>query len=323
MVSRVLVTGGAGYIGSHTCKALARAGFEPITFDNLTRGHRHAVRWGPLVVGDVNDRSKLRAAIETYRPEAVIHLAAHAHVEESVIDPQKYYLNNVGATLALLDVMQAAGIARIVFSSSAATYGVPEVNPVSETMVQRPINPYGRSKLVVELVLADYHAAYGLSYAALRYFNVCGADPTGEIGEWRRTDTHLIPRALLAAKGILPHLDLYGTDYPTPDGTCVRDYIHVTDLADAHVQTLRRLLDTPTQALRLNLGSGIGRSVRDVVGAIERFLGCPVPVFIRPRRPGDPPGVVADMSEARHQLGFTTSYSDIDTIVRTASRLVP
>ena len=315
---RILVTGGAGYIGSHTCKALAQAGFEPVVFDNLETGHRAAVRWGPLVVGDIADRARLEAAVLHFNPAAVVHFAAYAYVGESVSDPLRYYRNNVGGTLALLDVCRARGIDRLILSSTCATYGAPAHLPILEATPQAPINPYGRSKLMIEQILADMGAAYGFRSVALRYFNAAGADLQGELREDHDPETHLIPRALMAAAHTAPPLDLFGDDYPTPDGTCIRDYIHVADLADAHVQALRYLL-AGGESVALNVGSGRGTSIREILSAIWEVTGRDVPVRLAKRRPGDPPILVADPGEARQRLGFVARYSDLSTIIRTAS----
>lgn len=237
-MTSVLVTGGAGYVGSHACKLMAAAGLKPVAYDNLSYGHGGSVRWGPLIIGDIADTDLLAATIEAYRLAAVVHFAAFAYVGESVTDPAKYYRNNVSGTLSLLDTMRRTGIDKIVFSSSCATYDVPDTLPIREDTPQRPISPYGRSKLMVEHILADYAAAYGIHYASLRYFNACGADPEGELGERHDPETHLIPRALMAAAGAIPHLEVFGEDHDPRDGTCVRDYIHVTDLGGAHVLAL-------------------------------------------------------------------------------------
>jgi UDP-arabinose 4-epimerase len=316
-MARVLVTGGAGYIGSHACKALAAAGHRPVAFDDLSTGHRRAVKWGPLIAGDILDRTALDAAIAEHRPEAVLHFAAHAYVGESVENPARYYRNNIAGTLVLLDAMLAAGVLRIVFSSSCTVYGTPERTPIAESAPLGPVNPYGWSKRMVEQVLADYNAAYGLAYASLRYFNACGADPDGEIGEWHDPETHLIPRVLMAASGRLPRLDIFGDDYPTPDGTAIRDYVHVTDLAEAHVTALG-LLGGGTKSIALNLGTGAGHSIRQVIAAAERATGRQVPVKVGARRAGDPPVLVADPAAARQAIGFAPRYSDLDTIMRTA-----
>lgn len=314
----ILVTGGAGYIGSHACKALAQDGFTPIAFDNLALGHRDAVRWGPLVEADISDEAAVAQAIRQHAVRAVIHFAAFAYVGESVEAPAKYYRNNVGGTLSLLDACRSEGIDMLVFSSSCATYGIPDVLPITEAAPQWPINPYGRTKLVVEQVLADYAHAYGSRHIALRYFNAAGADPDGEIGERHDPETHLIPLALMAAAGRTGALEVFGDDYDTPDGTCIRDYIHVTDLARAHVLALRHLLNGG-DSLALNLGSGTGNSIHEVIGSVERVTGREVPHVIRPRRPGDPPVLYADPHLAKERLGFETELSDIDTIVGTAA----
>lgn len=314
----VLVTGGAGYIGSHTCKQLHRDGFEPVVYDNLSTGNRQAVKWGRLVVGDVLDTPRLVSAMREVKPAAIIHFAASAYVGESVTEPAKYYSNNTGGMMALLDACRITGVSRIIFSSSCATYGIPDHCPINEATPQQPINPYGRTKLIGEQMLADYGAAYGLTYMALRYFNACGADPEGEIGEWHTPETHLIPRALMAAMGTIPALEVFGDDYPTHDGTCVRDYVHVSDLATAHVQALKHLL-AGGESQRLNIGTGRGHSIREVLSAIHRVTGRKVPVVMRPRRPGDPPELVADPALAKSVLGFTAQYSDLDTIMQTAA----
>lgn len=314
----VLVTGGAGFIGSHTCKALRQAGFTPVTFDNLSTGHADAVRFGSLVVGDVRDAGAVAAALASHKVQAVIHFAASAYVGESMADPGRYYDNNLAGMIGLLNGCRTAGVDRVVFSSSCATYGVPDVLPISETSPQRPINPYGRTKLVCEWMLADHAAAHGLRHAALRYFNAAGADPEGEIGERHDPETHLLPLALRAASGQGRPLQVFGTDYPTPDGTCIRDYIHVADLARAHVLALRRLLGGG-DSLAVNLGTGTGLSIRQILAGIETLTGRAVPVVWGPRRPGDPPALVADPSEARALLGFTAQRSDLQNLLADAA----
>jgi UDP-arabinose 4-epimerase len=316
--SRVLVTGGAGFIGSHTCKLLAAAGMEPVVYDNLVTGHRDAVRWGPFVHGDILATELLSRAIEEYRPDAAIHFAAFAYVGESVEQPSKYYRNNVVGSISLLDACQRHGLRNIIFSSSCAIYGVPARLPITEAMEQRPINPYGTSKLMVEQLLRDYGTAYGFRYMALRYFNAAGADPEGGLAERHDPETHLIPRALLAAAGRLDHLPVYGDDHDTPDGTCLRDYVHVCDLALAHVQAVEYLRGGG-EKLAVNLGSGKPTSIREVVAAVERVTGKQVPVKVAPRRSGDPSVLYADPARARETLGFRAPLSDIDTIVRTAA----
>lgn len=311
---RILVTGGAGYIGSHCCKALAKAGATPVVFDNLSRGHADAVQWGPLIKGDLRDRDLLLGALKEQRIDAVVHFAALAYVGESVDHPQMYYDNNLGGMIALLDAMQRADVRTIVFSSSCATYGVPQHLPIAETTPQAPINPYGRTKLICEWMLEDAAKATGLRYAALRYFNAAGADPYGELAERHDPETHLVPLALMAALGTAGPLGVFGADYPTPDGTCIRDYIHVDDLARAHVLALEALYDD-TRSLKLNLGTGKGTSVRQVIDSVERVTGKRVPLFEAPRRPGDPPELVASPGRAEEVLGFKTRWNDIDEIV--------
>ncbi|WP_296736160.1 UDP-glucose 4-epimerase GalE [Mesorhizobium sp.] len=314
----VLVTGGAGFIGSHTCKQLAAAGYLPVVYDDLSRGNRKAVAWGPLVIGDIRDRNALHRAIDTHQPRAIIHFAALAYVGESVSEPAAYYSTNVEGTIAVLDAARRGGIDNLIFSSSCATYGVPEALPVSETSSQNPISPYGRSKLMGEQIIKDYASAYGMKHAILRYFNACGADPDGELGEWHTPETHLVPRVLMAVSGMIDAIEVFGTDYETADGTCVRDYIHVGDLARAHVKALMHL-EAGGDSLAVNLGTGCGISIREILQAVERVTARPVPVVYKARRPGDPAGLYADPSLAREKLSFTAELSDIDTIVRTAA----
>ena len=317
MSRTILVTGGAGYIGSHACKALARAGYRPVVYDNLSRGHRDAVRWGPFIEGDLADRNQLVAALRREQVDAVMHFAAYAYVGESVQDPSLYYRNNLGGSLALLDSMRAAGVGQIVFSSTCATYGNPETVPIGEDARQLPINPYGETKLAIERALRWYGEAYGLRSVALRYFNAAGADPDGEVGEAHDPETHLIPLAVETALGVRECLDVYGTDYPTPDGTAVRDYIHVQDLAEAHVCALAHLA-AGNASLMLNLGTGRGYSVREVIAATEAQAGRPITRRETPRRPGDPPVLVADPTQAQTILGWRAQISDLATIIRTA-----
>lgn len=312
-----LVTGGAGFIGAHACKAVAEAGGLPVAYDNLTTGHADAVMWGPLVRGDVRDRDLLAAALQQFRIDAILHFAASAYVGESVTNPALYFDNNVGGMIALLDAARDAGVDRIVLSSSCATYGIPESLPIREATPQRPINPYGRTKLICEEMLRDYGAAYGLRHVALRYFNAAGADPGGRLGERHEPETHLIPLALRAAAGGVP-LQVFGHDYPTPDGTCVRDYVHVADLARAHVLALGHLAGGG-ESVALNLGTGRGLSVLEIAAAIERVTGRTVPMRLAPRRAGDPPVLAADPSRAAEVLGFRAELSDIDTIVAHAA----
>lgn len=317
MSRNVLVTGGAGFIGSHISKALFRAAYQPVVYDNLSTGHADAVRWGPLVLGDVADARTLRRTIEEFAPACIVHCAANAYVGESVENPRKYYANNVGGGLTLLETALDMGLTNIVFSSSCATYGVPERLPIDEESPQVPINPYGRTKLIFEMMLEDFAVAHGLRFVALRYFNAAGADPDGELRERHEPETHIIPRALLAAVGRLPHFEVFGRDYPTSDGTCVRDFIHVSDLAEAHVAAVDHLL-FGGETLRLNLGSGRGTSVGEIIEAIGRITGRNVPVEYGPRRPGDPPILFAETGRASERLGFRPQFSDIDTIIRTA-----
>lgn len=312
----ILVTGGAGYIGSHTCKALARAGYLPITYDNLCSGHEWAVKWGSFERGDILDRGRLDEVLSKYRPEAVVHFAAFAYVDKSVTDPGKYYRNNVVGSLTLLEAMRDHDIGKIVFSSSCATYGLPEGNPISEDTPQRPINPYGASKLMIERMLADFGTAHGLLSTALRYFNAAGADEHGEIGESHDPETHLIPLVLDAASGRRRHVTIFGTDYETPDGTCIRDFIHVADLAEAHVLALKAL-EQGTSGV-FNLGNGRGFSVREVVGAVEQATGLGVPVVFGERRPGDPGALVSDATRAREMLGWQPKITELEAIIGTA-----
>ncbi|HZU89794.1 MAG TPA: UDP-glucose 4-epimerase GalE [Stellaceae bacterium] len=316
MSRSVLVTGGAGYVGSHTAKALSRAGYRPVVFDNLSRGHRAAVRWGPLVEGDIADRARLVATIEQYRIGAVMHFAAFAYVGESVADPALYYRNNLMGSLALFDAMRETGRDQIVFSSTCATYGIPDAVPIPESARQSPVNPYGETKLAIERAL-HWYRALGLRSVSLRYFNAAGADRDGEIGERHEPETHLIPLVLEAALGRRSHIDIYGTDYPTPDGTAIRDYIHVEDLAAAHVAALDHLA-AGGDTLALNLGTGSGYSVREVIAAAERVSGRRVPYRLAPRRAGDPPVLVADARRAAQRLGWQARISDLDTIIGTA-----
>lgn len=318
-MKNILVTGGAGYIGSHVCKELAARGYRPITYDNLVNGHRSAVRWGPFEHGDVRDRRRLDEVISRYRPQAVIHFAAYAYVGESVADPGKYYNNNVAGSLVLLEAMLGQGVNRLIFSSSCATYGIPDTVPITESDAQRPINPYGMSKLVVERILSDFEVAHGLQWIALRYFNAAGADPHNETGEDHDPETRIIPLVLAAADRQTEPVTVFGSDYDTPDGTCIRDYIHVTDLADAHVKALDALFaGEVSQAL--NLGTGAGCSVMQVIQAARTATGLDVPYRFDARREGDPAILVADPSRARAVLNWQPSHSSIGEIVETAWR---
>jgi UDP-glucose-4-epimerase GalE len=312
----VLVTGGAGYIGSHACKALQRAGYPVVAFDNLAAGHRQAVRYGELVEGDVTDTAAVHAAIRRHGAFAVMHFAAFLDVGESVREPGKYFRNNVGGAISVLEAMAAESVKHFIFSSSCATYGEPIETPLVETHPQRPINSYGESKLAIERALPHFERAFGMSWTALRYFNAAGADPDGEIGEDHSPEIHLIPRAIEAAGGG-PGLQVFGDDYPTPDGTCLRDYIHVSDLAAAHVKALEAIVETGVSAA-YNLGTGTPHSVREVIAAVERIGGRRVPWTLAPRRAGDPAVLYAAPQKAQTALHWKPTYSDLDSIVRTA-----
>jgi UDP-arabinose 4-epimerase len=313
----ILVTGGAGYIGSHTCKALAAAGFMPVAYDNLVFGHEWAVKWGPLARDDILDRGRLEEVFRQYKPSAIVHFAAYAYVGESVEQPAKYYRNNVTGTLTLLEAMRDHGVEQMVYSSTCATYGRPQMIPIPEHHPQNPVNPYGASKLMVEQILADFSAAYGLRSISLRYFNAAGADADGEIGEDHDPETHLIPLVLQTAAGKRPNITIYGTDYDTPDGTCIRDYVHVSDLAEAHVLALKALSSNGSSA-NYNLGTGRGFSVREVIQTAHSVTGRVIPVREGPRRPGDPPRLVADATRAKTELGWTPKYADLNQIVKSA-----
>lgn len=317
-MSRILVTGGAGYIGSHCCKALAEAGFEPVTFDNLSMGHREAVRWGPLIEGDMRNADALHAAMREARPQAVLHFAALALVGESTAHPERYYTVNVGGTLNLLEAMRAANVRRLVFSSTCAVYGEPDRVPIVESTPKDPINPYGASKLACERMMEDFDDAHAIRSVRLRYFNAAGADPAAETGEWHDPETHLIPLVLDAALGRRPAISIFGTDYPTADGTALRDYIHVMDLADAHVAALRHLLGGGDSAA-VNLGTGRGASVKEVIRTVETVTGRKVPVREEARRAGDPPALIADPSRAGALLKWR-ARADLDSMVEDAWR---
>ncbi len=314
----ILVTGGAGYVGSHAVRLLGQAGHEVWVIDNLSQGHRGAVPAARLIVGELSDRDLVVRILAETKIEAVMHFAAFALVGESVTDPARYYQNNVVASLSLLESMRTAGVRRMVFSSTTATYGAPERVPITEDERQEPINPYGFAKLVIEHALADYAHAYGFGYAALRYFNAAGASPVGDIGEDHRPESHLIPIVLQVALGQRNEVTIFGEDYPTPDGTCVRDYIHVDDLGRAHVKALERL--TSGKRLKLNLGTGQGHSVREVIDACGRVTGHDICAISGPRRPGDPPVLVADSSRAQKMLDWKPQYTQLDAIVESAWR---
>ncbi|MEM9827552.1 MAG: UDP-glucose 4-epimerase GalE [Planctomycetota bacterium] len=312
----VLVVGGAGYIGSHAVRKLLSAGHQVTVFDNLSRGHAAAVPDGLLVQGDLNDAADLDRVFSGRSIDAVMHFAAFALVNESVNDPSLYYRNNVVAAIELLDAMRRHDVKRIVFSSTTATYGEPDIIPIAEDTLQQPINPYGFTKLVIEQALADYAAAYGFGYAALRYFNAAGATPSGEIGEDHDPESHLIPIVLQVALGQREYITVFGDDYPTADGTCIRDYVHVDDLSDAHLKALEKL--QPGKGICVNLGTGKGNSVRDVIEACRRVTGHAIPEVMGKRRAGDPPELVANASMAKNVLDWEAQYTDMDRIVETA-----
>jgi UDP-arabinose 4-epimerase len=312
----ILVTGGAGYIGSHTAKALAARGFTPVVYDNLIYGHRWAVQWGPFIEGDIRDRARLVDTLRNYDISAVLHFAAFAYVGESMKSPGQYFGNNVTGSLSLLDAVQETGVRHVVFSSSCATYGIPDRMPIGEDTPQVPINPYGETKLIVERALRWYGAAHEITSVVLRYFNAAGADPEGQLGELHLPETHLIPLVLQAAFTGTP-LDVFGDDYPTRDRTCMRDYIHVSDLADAHILALEYLLDGGP-SVALNLGTGNGYSVREVIETAQAITGRKVPHRIVPRRPGDPAILIADPSRAERILGWRAQRSALENMVSTA-----
>lgn len=313
----ILVTGGAGYIGSHINKLLAQEGYETLIFDNLVYGHKEAVKWGTLEMGDLSDVEHLNSIFEKNPIESVFHFAAYAYVGESVTEPSKYYNNNVVNTIHLLDMMRKYQVKYLVFSSTCATYGVPERMPIIEEMEQKPINPYGASKLMIEQILKDYHKAYGLNYCCLRYFNAAGADPDGEIGESHDPETHLIPLILAAAAGERKSIKVFGTDYPTRDGSCIRDYIHVTDLADAHLKALE-YLHKGGESTCMNLGNCRGNSVLEVIAAAEEVTGKKIPMVLDDRRLGDPPTLVGSAEKARRLLKWEPRYGDIRVILEHA-----
>ena len=312
----MLVTGGAGYIGSHAAKALRRAGYRVVVFDNLIAGHRAAAKFGELVEGDVGDTAAVRAALRRHEISAVMHFAAFLDVGESVREPAKYYRNNVVGALSVLEAMAAESVRHFVFSSTCATYGEPIETPIAETHPQKPINSYGESKLAIERALPHFETAHGMRYVALRYFNASGADPDGEIGEDHAPEIHIIPRAIEAAT-LGRGLQVFGDDYPTPDGTCLRDYVHVTDLADAHVKALESISGGGSSGA-YNLGTGQPHSVREVIDTVGRVTGRHVPWTIAPRRPGDPAILNASAKKAQAELGWTPRLGDLETIVRTA-----
>ena len=307
----VLVIGGAGFVGSHTCKALAHSGYNPVTFDNLERGHRWAVKWGPFEEGDIRSESDLRRVFRTWRPQMVIHFAAYAYVGESIQQPAKYYENNVGGTAKLLAACAAHECKNFVFSSTCATYGLPSRLPVRESDEQRPINPYGYSKLIVERMLKEVETANAIKHVVLRYFNASGADPKGELGELHFPETHLIPLVLFTAMGRRSSVEIFGNDYSTPDGTCIRDYIHVSDLAEAHLAAIKWLA-AGRESDAFNLGNGQGASVYDVIKTTERVTGMAVKSHLRERRPGDPPILISDSMKAKAKLNWSPKFPNLD-----------
>ena len=315
----ILVTGGAGYIGSHCCKTLAQMGFHPVTIDNLVYGHQHFARWGEFIKGDAGNRADLKKCFRRHKIDAVMHFAAYAYVGESVEHPSKYYENNVRNTIELLRTAMENGVKTVVFSSTCATYGNPQKIPIDESHPQNPINPYGRTKRMIEEILADYQAAYGLNYTALRYFNAAGADPDAEIGEDHDPETHLIPLVLNVAAGKSKAIKVFGTDYATPDGTCIRDYIHVTDLAGAHILAIERLLDGAGSGV-YNLGNGKGFSVLEVINRTRKITGKDIAAENADRRPGDPPVLIASNAKAVKELGWQPRYAGLDDIIATAWR---
>ncbi|WP_300540844.1 UDP-glucose 4-epimerase GalE [Maricaulis sp.] len=318
-MKRILVVGGAGYIGSHVCRMIAARGIEPIVFDNLSSGHRHAVKWGPLEVGDIRVQGDIERVLARYKPDAVMHFAACIEVGEGERSPLRFWTNNTGGALNLLNAMATTGVENLVFSSTCAVYGQPEFVPISERQACHPLSVYGRSKRAVEQILSDVANVGGVRCAILRYFNAAGASPDGDIGEEHDPETHLIPNALKAAAGIGPKMKLFGTDYPTRDGTCIRDYVHVLDLADAHLAALD-MLKMGERKIVANLGTGDGVSVLEILGAIERITGLTPKYEVCERRPGDAPVLSADTAYAEELLGFNPVRSDIDTIIEDAWR---
>lgn len=316
-MTTILVTGGAGYIGSQTCKLLSKSGFIPVAYDNLSTGHRYAVKWGPLVVGDLNDTATLRRAMVEYQPKAVLHFAASAIIIESIHDPEKYYYNNVQGSISLLKAMRDHKIPYIVFSSTCATYGHPQFSPITEQHPQIPVTPYGKSKYMVEQIIRDFEKAYGLQSVCLRYFNAAGADSGLEIGENHEPETHIIPSVIQTAMGKRSEIVIYGNDFSTADGSAVRDYIHVEDLAEAHVKALQWLFKT-NQSAQINLGTGKGYSVLEIVKSIQSLSQKTIPVRIEPRRTGEPSHLVADNQKAKELLNWTPKVSSLSNLIGSA-----
>lgn len=317
MSKTILVTGGAGYIGSHICKVLSQNGYTPVAYDNLCSGNASAVKWGPLIEGDIRDRQTLSDTLKYFRPEAIMHFAALIQVGESVVNPSKYYDNNVYGSFCLLEEARKHRIRNMVFSSTAAVYGMPEVDSISEEESLKPINPYGETKLGMENMIRNFSEAYDMNYAILRYFNAAGADPDAETGTAYKKDSHIIPLLMRVACGLMPEIKIFGTDYPTLDGTAIRDYIHVMDLAEAHVLALHHIM-RHNESLTLNLGTNEGYSVRQVVDTTRRVTGINIPAIEEERRAGDPPILVADATKAREKLNWAPRFSDLETIVSTA-----
>ena len=313
----ILIVGGAGYIGSHINKLLSKSGYETVVFDNLAKGHREAVKWGKLEIGDLKNTEDIEAVFKKYPIEAVLDLAAFIEVGESVKDPEKYYFNNVANTLNLLAVMKAQNVNKIIFSSTAATFGIPEYIPIDEKHPQNPINPYGKTKLMIENIFKDYDVAYGLRYVVFRYFNACGADRDGEIGEWHEPESHLIPILLEVASGKREFFQLNGTDYATDDGTCVRDYVHVEDLAEAHLLGLKHLLNGG-ESDSYNLGCGKEYSNKQVMETVKAVTGVDFKVVYGPRREGDPDKLLASFEKIKKELGWEPKYNSLEEIIKTA-----
>ncbi len=313
----ILIAGGAGYIGSHTNKLLNQRDYSTIAFDNLITGRREFVKWGEFFLGDLANKKQIRLCFEKFQIKAVMHFSAFSYVDESVAEPAKYYRNNVINTLNLLEVMKEFDVQYFIFSSSCSVYGIPEESPITENHSKKPISPYGRTKFMIEEILKDYDRAYGTKYINLRYFNAAGADPDGEIGECHNPETHLIPLAILASLGVKEDIEIFGTDYPTEDGTCIRDFIHVSDLADAHIRALEHLMTTK-ESDSINLGIEKGYSVREVIDTVRDVSGRNVKVKETKRRPGDPPRLISSNQRAKKVLGWKPRYIDLRAIVETA-----
>lgn len=314
---KILVTGGAGYIGSHVCKALKQQGYTPVVYDNLCSGNVSAIKWGPFEEGDIRDRNRLSQVIETHKPQAIMHFAALIQVAESVIEPSLYYNNNVYGSFCLLEEAKKHNIKHMVFSSTAAVYGYPDTFPIPENSPKAPINTYGQTKLMMEQMIQDYSSAYGLSHAILRYFNAAGADPDCEAGTAYKKDTHIIPLLMNVASNLMPAIKIFGTDYNTPDGTAIRDYLHVSDLADVHILALKHILSGKGN-LTLNVGTNQGLSVKEVVEIARSITGHPIPADLADRRVGDPPILIADATQAREILQWNPVHSSPETIIKTA-----